>query len=130
MSHSVLYSTFPVNILNFLTFCPVHRLLPFIVIYHSTFCPFNVFSFQCFSRRTLVLFVGLSSHVFYRRRFLLRHLVGESQKENAMYVIKTNKICIILYRKQLLFFLMLPCTCAALILALNCIKISVNPKQN
>jgi hypothetical protein len=54
-------------------------IISFVVIYHSTFCPFNDFYHLTFSHWPFVPVVVLSLDVFYRLRFLLRHFVGESK---------------------------------------------------
>jgi hypothetical protein len=87
VSHST-FSTrtstlFPINVFYFSTLSLVRRLLPLFlcpsaIIYHSTFCPFNVFTVRHFFNQPFFQFDNLSVDVFYRQRFLLQHFVGES----------------------------------------------------
>jgi hypothetical protein len=74
----------PFDIMSHLAFILLLTVCPFVIIYHSTFCPFDVY---------LLLYVFLSTYCpfrrfvrqifllrrFVRRRFLLRRFVGESK---------------------------------------------------
>jgi hypothetical protein len=79
----------PVDVFYHTTLCPVRRLLPsflclFVVFTIRFFVLMTFFTIQRLFCRPFVPFEVLSVDVlsvdvFYRRRFLLRHFVGESQ---------------------------------------------------
>ncbi len=79
---------FPIDIFYFSTFCPSRRMLhsmffPVDVSYFflsSTFCPSRRFFYSTFVPFRVFLSMFCPSTFFYRRRFFLRRLVGESDK--------------------------------------------------
>jgi hypothetical protein len=75
----------PSVIIYYAMFCPIRRLLlsifcPFVNIYDSMFCPFDFFfTIRCLSV-DLLFYSTFCLSIFYHRRFLLRHFVGESKQ--------------------------------------------------